>query len=142
MKSAYDSLPKEVTYRRDLLKEHEISKGLTFLWGVLGERKEQRSTYVHNFECFHDISRTRFNEKQLASLLEQVKKRIIEKNLMPAKVHIQIHSISGFTQDVKRNISKMVKENSERGLRLHADSHFLFDYSIAPWSPILGMIYE
>jgi hypothetical protein len=142
MKSAYDVLPREITYRRDLLKEHEISKGLTFLWGVLRERKKEQSTYEHNFECFHDISRTRFNEKQLAFLLDQIKKRITDKKLMPAKVHIQIHSISGFTQDVKRNIAKMVKENSERGLRIHADSHFLFDYSIAPWSPILGMIYE
>lgn len=142
MKSMYEQLPKEIAYRRDLLREHEISKGLTFLWGVLEEEKKKRVKYTHNFECFHDVSRSRFNEKKLAFLIGEIKKLIYEEGLRPAKVYVTIHSISGFTRSVKKNIEKMVKNSSERGFRIDADSHDLFDYSIAPWQPILGMVYE
>lgn len=142
MKSVYEQLPKEVAYRRDLLREHEISKGLTFLWGVLEEEKNKRVKYSHNFECFHDVSRSRFNEKKLAFLIGEIKKLVYDKELRPAKVYVTIHSISGFTRSVKKNIEKMVKFSSERGFKIDADSYDLFDYSIAPWQPILGMVYE
>lgn len=142
MKSMYEQLPKEIAYRRDLLREHEISKGLTFLWGVLKEEKKKRVKYTHNFECFHDVSRSRFNEKKLAFLIGEIKKLVYEEELRPAKVYVTIHSISGFTRSVKKNIEKMAKNSSERGFKIDADSHDLFDYSIAPWQPILGMVYE
>jgi len=142
MKSMYEILPREIAYRKDLLREHEISKGLTFLWGVLQEKRKKKVSYIHNFECFHDISRSRFNEKKLAFLLDEIKKYVNKAELRPAKVYVQIHSISGFTRNVKKNIEELVKNFSERGFRLNADSHFLFDYSIAPWQPILGIVYE
>lgn len=142
MKSAYEQLPKNVTYQTDLLREHEISKGITFLWGVLKVQKKEKISYEHNIECFYDISRARFNEKKLAYLIEEVKNRISQAELRPAEVYVQIHSISGFTRNVKMNIEKLVRRFSERGFRIQADSHFLFDYSIAPWQPILGIIYE
>lgn len=143
MKSMYEELPKGIAYRKDLLKEYEISKGLTFLWGVLEEeQKKSRIKYVHNFECFHDVSRSRFNERKLAFLLAEIKKYVNEAELRPAQVHVQIHSISGFTRNVKKNIQELGKNFSERGFRINADSHFLFDYSIAPWQPILGIVYE
>lgn len=143
MNTMYEELPKGIAYRKDLLREHEISRGLTFLWGVLEEeRKKSKVKYAHNFECFHDVSRSRFNEKKLAFLIDEIKKLVYREELRPAEVYIYIHSISGFTRNVKKNIEKMVKNSSERGFRIHADSHSLFDYSIAPWQPILGIIYE
>lgn len=62
--------------------------------------------------------------------------------MQPAEVYIQIHSIGGFTRNLRANFEKTAKELSDKEFSIFADSHYLFDYSIAPWQPLLGIVYE
>jgi hypothetical protein len=143
IKSAYEELPKKFSYKKRITKRASDFQGLTAIWGAVEiSQKNRKSKYEHNFECFYDYSNSRFNEEMLSNSIQQIKKIVIEKEMQPAKVFIQIHSIGGFTRNLRANFEKIAKEFSDKEISIFTDSHYLFDYSIAPWQPLLGMVYE
>ena len=74
IRSAYEELPKKYSYKIDLLREHQISEGLTAIWGAVeNKQKNRKSKYEHNFECFYDISNSRFNEEMLSKSVSKLR---------------------------------------------------------------------
>jgi len=142
MKSAYDQLRGKTSYKVDLLKEHVIDRGITFLWGALELQRKKKISYIHDFECFYDLSTPRINISVLNNIFEQIKSHTTRENLIPANVYITFHSLSGFTRNVKTRVQKIAEKVSSNDIILHTDEHQLFDYSIAPWQTLLGIVYE